>query len=96
MPSELTPTDDPAEVECRLSMPLVEAVTTQRAVRRVLPDPVDPAIVRRCIELALDRPTGSNGQTREEADARAERIWPCSRAARRKVSYPVGTVGACP
>ena len=65
MPSELTPTDDLAEIERRLSMPLVEAMTTQRAVRRVLPDPVDPAIVRRCIELALEGPTGSNGQNWE-------------------------------
>jgi nitroreductase len=38
---------------------------TQRAVRRVLPDPVDDAIVRRCIELALRAPTGSNGQNWE-------------------------------
>lgn len=38
---------------------------TQRAVRRVLPDPVDDAIVLRCIELALKAPTGSNGQNWE-------------------------------
>ena len=46
-------------------MPLVEAMTTQRAVRHVLPDPVDDAIVLRCIELALKAPTGSNGQNWE-------------------------------
>ena len=46
-------------------MPLVEAMTTQRAVRRVLPDAVDDAIVLRCIELALKAPTGSNGQNWE-------------------------------
>ncbi len=51
-----------AAVAARLSMPLVEAMETQRAVRRVLPDPVDDAIVLRCIELALKAPTGSNGQ----------------------------------
>lgn len=51
-----------AAVRDRLSMPLVEAMETQRAVRKVLPDPVDDAIVRRCIELALRAPTGSNGQ----------------------------------
>jgi nitroreductase len=38
---------------------------TQRAVRRVLPDPVDDAVVLRCIELALRAPTGSNGQNWE-------------------------------
>lgn len=57
-------------------MSLVEAMTTQRAVRRVLPDPVDDAIVLRCIELALRAPTGSNGQNWEfvvvkDAEAKA-------------------------
>ncbi|MBK6669128.1 MAG: nitroreductase family protein [Actinobacteria bacterium] len=46
-------------------MPLDEAMMTQRAVRKVLPDPVDDAIVLRCIELALRAPTGSNGQNWE-------------------------------
>jgi nitroreductase len=51
--------------EDRLTMPLVEAMETQRAVRKVLPDPVDDALVLRCIELALKAPTGSNGQNWE-------------------------------
>ena len=38
---------------------------TQRAVRRVLPDPVDDAVVLKCIELALRAPTGANGQNWE-------------------------------
>ena len=54
-----------AAVADRLGMSLVEAMETQRAVRRVLPDPVDDDIVVRCIELALRAPTGSNGQTWE-------------------------------
>lgn len=54
-----------ANVSDRLSMPLDEAMMTQRAVRKVLPDPVDDAIVLRCIELALRAPTGSNGQNWE-------------------------------
>jgi nitroreductase len=54
-----------AAVSDRLSMSLVEAMETQRAVRKVLPDPVDDDIVVRCIELALRAPTGSNGQTWE-------------------------------
>jgi nitroreductase len=65
LPADLPPTGDPAEVERRLAMPLVEAIVTQRAVRRVLPDPVDLFVVRRCIELALEAPTGSNGQNWE-------------------------------
>src|SRR5213592_4446319 len=54
-----------AEALARLDMPLVEAMMTQRAVRRVLPDPVDDAVVLKCIELALRAPTGANGQNWE-------------------------------
>ena len=46
-------------------MPLVEAMETQRAVRRLLPDPVDDATVLRVIELATKAPTGSNLQNWE-------------------------------
>ena len=65
-----------AAVRDRLSMPLDEAMTTQRAVRRVLPDPVDPDLVLHLIELSLRAPTGSNGQNWEfvvvtEADTKA-------------------------
>lgn len=86
MDSERTPTDDLDEIERRLAMPLVDAVLTQRAVRRVLPDPVDPRIVRRCIELALEGPTGSNGQnwefvvvteraTKQRLQTQYKRVW---------------------
>jgi nitroreductase len=54
-----------AEAEGGLQMPLEHAMLTQRAVRKVLPDPVDDDIVLRCIELALRAPTGSNGQNWE-------------------------------
>lgn len=54
-----------ADVEHLLEMPLQEAMLTQRAVRRLLPDPVDDDIVLRLIELALKAPTGSNGQNWE-------------------------------
>jgi nitroreductase len=53
------------EVAPGLDMPLQEAMLSQRAVRRVKPDPVDDTIVLRCIELALKAPTGSNGQNWE-------------------------------
>jgi nitroreductase len=46
-------------------MPLEEAMETQRAIRRLEPDPVDDALVRRLIELALKAPTGSNSQNWE-------------------------------
>jgi len=44
------------------SMPLVEAMETQRAIRRLKSDPVDEAVILRLIELALRAPTGSNSQ----------------------------------
>ena len=46
-------------------MPLAEAMLTQRQVRRVKPDPIDDRIVLRCLELALEAPTGSNMQNWE-------------------------------
>ena len=49
----------------RLDMPLEEAMTTQRAIRRLRPEPVDDALVLRLIELALKAPTGSNAQNWE-------------------------------
>ena len=47
----------------RLQIPLEHAMLTQRAVRRVLPDPVDDAIVLRCIELALRARPARTGRT---------------------------------
>ncbi len=46
-------------------MPLQDAMLTQRAVRRVHAEPVDDAVVLKCIELALRAPTGANGQNWE-------------------------------
>ncbi|MCV7260381.1 nitroreductase family protein [Mycobacterium shimoidei] len=54
-----------AEALAGLDMPLAEAMLTQRALRRVLPDPVDDAVVLKCVELALHAPTGANGQNWE-------------------------------
>ncbi len=54
-----------ADVDAHLDMPLREAMETQRAVRRLRPDPVDDAIVLRCLELATRAPTGSNAQNWE-------------------------------
>jgi nitroreductase len=45
-----------------LSMPIEDAMRTQRAIRRLKPDPVDDALVLHLIELALRAPTGSNAQ----------------------------------
>lgn len=59
------PVPSTAEALARLDEAMVEAMMTQRAVRRVRPDPVDDALVLRCIELSLRAPTGSNGQNWE-------------------------------
>ena len=48
-----------------LDMPLREAMETQRAIRRLKPDPVDDEVILRCIDLALKAPTGSNAQNWE-------------------------------
>ncbi len=47
------------------AMPLDQAMRTQRAIRRLKPDPVDDALILKCIELALRAPTGSNAQNWE-------------------------------
>jgi len=48
-----------------LTMPLEEAVRTQRAIRRLKSDRVDDALVLHLIELALKAPTGKNAQNWE-------------------------------
>src|SRR5262249_30409769 len=52
-------------VAMELSMPLEEAMRSQRAIRRLKTDPVDDALVLHLIELALKAPTGSNAQSWE-------------------------------
>jgi nitroreductase len=55
-------------------MPVGEAMETQRAIRRLKPDPVDDELVLRLIGLALRAPTGSNGQNWEFIVVRDPRI----------------------
>ena len=56
------------------TIPLSEAMETQRAIRRLKPDPVDEAIILRLIELALKAPTGSNAQRWEFIVVRDPRV----------------------
>jgi nitroreductase len=49
----------------RFSMPLAEAMTTQRAIRRIKPDPVDDDLLLELIALALKGPTAQDGQSWE-------------------------------
>jgi len=53
------------DVAMELTMPLEEAMRTQRAIRRLKPDPVDDALLLHLIELAQKAPTGSNAQNWE-------------------------------
>ncbi|HEU4360002.1 MAG TPA: nitroreductase family protein [Mycobacterium sp.] len=79
-PGDLAPFHPPglvpgtAEALARLDMPLVEAMMTQRAIRRVYSDPVDDAVVLKCIELALRAPTGNDGQNWEFIVVKDRRI----------------------
>lgn len=82
-----------ADVVTGLEMPLREAMETQRAVRRLLPDPVDDAIVLRCIELALKGPTGSNGQNWEWVVVRDQAIKETLGAQYRRSWSVYGAIG---
>jgi nitroreductase len=82
-----------AEAIARLSMPLDEAMMTQRAVRRVLPDPVDDAVVLKCVELALRAPTGSNGQNWEFVVVRDQRTKDRLARRYRQAWKPYGAAG---
>jgi nitroreductase len=61
--SETSPAPTPATPD--FSMPLAEAMRTQRAIRRLRTDPVDDALVLELIALAEKAPTGSNAQNWE-------------------------------
>ena len=82
-------------------MPLERVMLAQRAVRKLLPDPVDDAIVLRCIELALQAPTGSNGQNwefvvvrdraaKQRLGVQYQRAWSLYGRAARRLSGPGG------
>lgn len=51
-----------SEVADGLQMPLADAMQTQRAVRKLLPDPVDDETVLALLRLAVKAPTGGNAQ----------------------------------
>jgi len=48
---------------------------TRRAIRRVLPDSVDDAVLLMCIELALRAPSGNNGQNWEFIVVKDGDVW---------------------
>lgn len=90
------------DVVGRLEIPLVHAMETQRAIRRVLPDPVDLDVIRRCVELGLKGPTAGNDQgweflvvteaaTKAKIAARYRKTWPpYAKSLRKKKPGDVG------
>src|SRR5258708_21834973 len=50
------------EALARLTMPMVDAMRTQRAVRRLHTEPVDLELVYELLDLSLKAPTSSNTQ----------------------------------
>lgn len=65
MPQAEISQNSPSTATWSFSMPLEEAITTQRAIRRLTDAPVDDALVLRLLELAQKAPTGSNAQNWE-------------------------------
>jgi nitroreductase len=55
-------------------MELAEAMRTQRAIRRLKPDPVDDELLLRCLELATRAPSGGNRQPAEFILVRDRRV----------------------
>ena len=48
--------------QSRLSMPLGEAIFTQRAIRRLKPDPIPDEDLQHILEAAIHAPNGGNAQ----------------------------------
>lgn len=54
--------EGPVDARSRPTADLWETMQTARAVRRYRPDPVDPAIIRSCLQAATWAPSGGNQQ----------------------------------
>jgi nitroreductase len=74
-------------------MPLHEAMETQRAIRRLKPDPVDEALILRLIELAIKAPTGSNAQNWEFIIVRDAKVKQGLARLNRQIWTPYSWIG---
>ena len=79
--------------DMRFAIPLGEAMETQRAIRRLKPDPVDEKLVLRLIELALRAPTGSNAQNWEFIIVRDPKVKKGLARLNRQAWWPYGRIG---
>ena len=75
------------------TMPLSEAMETQRAIRRLKPDPVDDRLVLRLIDLALRAPTGSNAQNWEFIVVKDPKVKKGLARLNRQAWGPYGRIG---
>ena len=67
---------------------LEEAMMTQRAIRRVRPDPVDDEVLLRILRLAIKAPTGSNQQNWEFIVVRDQKVKAALGKQNRRVAGP--------
>src|SRR3989304_8837943 len=74
-------------------MPLNEVMQTQRAIRRLKPDPVDDEVVLRLINLAIRAPTGSNAQNWEFIVVRDPKVKKGLARLNRQAWGPYGRIG---
>ncbi len=77
----------------QFTMPLGEAMETQRAIRRLKPDPVDDRLVLRLIDLALRAPTGSNAQNWEFIVVKDPKVKKGLARLNRQAWGPYGRIG---
>jgi len=67
---------------------LVEAMSTQRAIRRLRPDPVDDEVILKLLRLAVKAPTGSNQQNWEFIVVRDPKVKAGLGKQNRRVALP--------
>jgi nitroreductase len=79
--------------QLEFTMALGEAMETQRAIRRLKPDPVDERLILRLIELALRAPTGSNAQNWEFIIVRDPKVKKGLARLNRQAWGPYGRIG---
>jgi len=71
-----------------VTVDLEEAMMTQRAIRRLRPDPVDDELILKILRLAVKAPTGSNQQNWEFVVVRDPKVKAALGKQNRRVASP--------
>ena len=71
-----------------MTVDLEEAMMTQRAIRRLRPDPVDDELILKILRLAVKAPTGSNQQNWEFVVVRDPKVKAALGKQNRRVASP--------